>query len=382
MAERFHKPRHDHEAVAWRARRRQFLIGPAATWAALSACSPFREMSEESPRDDSAAVAQPPRMGGVIGRTPSAPIVRELAFDRPRNAANHMAWSADGRRLAIGSLGDVKMAILDVQSGRALTTPAEQFGGIRGLAYSPDGHYLAVSRGGIGLTSDSAGPLRYTVSLWDAQTAAPLQHLAEPDPRQISHMATYGLSFSFNGRLLAVAYYRDTAVYDLTVPGGFQRTVILPPAITCAFRPGVLSLACLRSLSGHDRIFIHGIPGGQVEREFDGPGKTLAWSPDGALLATATGPRIRVLDLTGHQPERILSSLYPETHFYSLSFSADGRWCAAVDHVRLELWETASWSHVATLQQNTKFILAASFSPAGSLLAAAGAPPVTIWNVH
>ena len=314
---------------------------------------------------------------------PNPAVVGDLGFRRPRRVVNHMAWSHDGRRLAIGGRLDTQMTVLDVKNGDELPAPGEQFGGIRDLAYSPDGRYLAVSRGGISLTPNSAGPLRYTVSLWDARTAAPVQDLAEPDPREVTNMATHGLSFSSDARYLAVAYQRETAVYAFgDPPGRFRRVLLLPRATACAFRPGTASLACLRLDDGHEKLTLYRIPDGQVDRELDCRGHTLAWSPDGRWLVTALGPHVRVLDTTDDRTDRTLTPTHPDLRFHSLSFSADGRWCAGADHVRLELWTTDTWSHAATLYHQNKFIFAARFSPASGLLAAVGYAPVTIWNVQ
>ena len=61
------------------------------------------------------------------------------------------------------------MSVLDVQSGRPLPAPGEQLAGVDGLAYSPDGRYLAVIRHGTGQKPYPAE--RCTVSLWDARTS-------------------------------------------------------------------------------------------------------------------------------------------------------------------------------------------------------------------
>lgn len=370
----------DDREVRWRAQRRRLLVGPAATWA-MSACGSLGTIGSESLEGHTPELTAPPGTeSAALGCALTTRVVGELAFSRPRRVVNHLAWSPDGERLAIGGLLDTGITVLDVQSGRQLPAPSEQFGGVRGLAYSPDGRYLAVSRGGIGLADSPAGPLRYTVSLWDPQKATPVQHLVEPDPQAITGMATYALSFSSDARYLAVAYQKETAIYALSEQPGYRRALLLPPATTCAFRPGAASLACLRIQRDGERIVLYGIPDGQVERELDGPGKCLAWSPDGRLLAIASGPHVRVLDLADNRPAQVLPLKHRGVSFHSLSFSADGRWCAAVDHVRLELWETATWSHAATLHQTTKLILAGGFSPRGSLVAAAGYTPVTIWS--
>jgi WD40 repeat protein len=94
--------------------------------------------------------------------------VRTIPLDAP-GYANVMAWAPDSRRLAVGGLLDKRMSVWDVRTGQRLPGPTDQMGGTHGLAYSPDGLYLAVARGVVRSGPDQPMPTgrdRYVVSLW------------------------------------------------------------------------------------------------------------------------------------------------------------------------------------------------------------------------
>src|SRR5262245_6287234 len=165
------------ESLMWqRTQRRVLLLGAGASWT-VAACGRLRALSAE-PVD----VEPRSAIGGksVTDRRGAATLIREIDFERPQHAANHMAWSADGNRLALGGSLDLRMSVLDVHTGNPLPPPGEQLAGVHALAYSPDGRYLAVIRAGTGRRADPAAP-RYTVSLWNADTSAARGHVIEPD---------------------------------------------------------------------------------------------------------------------------------------------------------------------------------------------------------
>lgn len=109
----------------------------------------------------------------------STKLVRRITLDVP-SFAHHMAWSHDSQRLAVGGSLDKRMSVWDLRTGQRLPNPGDQIGGVHGLAYSGDGRYLAVVRAPVG--AQRGGQERYTVSLWDARTAALVRNVVEPDP--------------------------------------------------------------------------------------------------------------------------------------------------------------------------------------------------------
>src|SRR5262245_3403519 len=361
-------------AAGWRWQRRSLLLGSGAAW--VVACGSLRAIPGEALGAGAPVGREAVTSSGAV----SATLLREIDFDRPSRVVNHMAWSADGERLAIGGSLDLHMGVLDVRTGRQLPAPGEQLAGVQGLAYSPDGRYLAVIRAGTGQAPDPAA--RYTVSLWDARTSAPVRNVVEQGRDEVVSIAAHGLSFSSDSRYLAVAYLKQLAVYAVRDSGEVERVAILPPAARCAFRPGVPVVASLSFGLGKRTCTLRQVPDGQVMARFELAGTNLGWSTDGRLLAIPNGPRIAIYEPPRGQEVRALSVADPDASFQSVSFSPDGRWLAAAAGCRVDIWQMAAWAHATTLSHRRRFISSAEFSPRGMLLAVAGDAPVAIWNVQ
>src|SRR6266508_643209 len=130
-------------------------------------------------------------------------VTRRIRFDVP-NYAHRLAWSHDGQRLALGGVLDARLSVWDVNTGGRLPAPGDQAGGTHALAYSPDGRYLAVARAPV--AAQGGGQERYTVSLWDARTAALVRNLVESQLTEIPRIESRFVTFSPDGRYLAVVY--------------------------------------------------------------------------------------------------------------------------------------------------------------------------------
>ena len=304
-------------------------------------------------------------------------IVRRLKFDVP-NFAHYMAWSHDGQRLALGGLLDKRLSVWDVKTGDRLPAPGDQIGGTHGLAYSPDGRYLAVVRAPI--AAAGGGQRRYTVSLWDAQTGGLVRNLVETDPAEISEIEARSIAFSADGHYLAVAYGTQVALYALDSSGEVRRVSAIDiRVLRCTFRPDGTSLACLQ----WNRMALLTVLDGRLLDAFEGLALAVAWSPDGQLLARSR-EGIEVLDPTRRQVARTLS-VEERAAYVTLSFSGDGRWLAAIGYKRLDLWDTRTWAHAVTLlaqAEHGQLFQSGGFSPKLSLLAVAGGNQATIWGAR
>jgi WD40 repeat protein/serine/threonine protein kinase len=195
-----------------------------------------------------------------------------------QNFPTCLAFSPDGRRLAVGSGAGNSMLdqtgvvrIWEVPSGRELRTYRGHPGGISSLVFSPDGATI-VSVGG-----DPRVP-RAEAKVWEAATGRDLRDL-------VGHQKP----------IYAVAYSRDGA---RLATAGQDETVRLWEAA---------SGRLLRTLDGHSQE-VHSV----------------AFSPDGTRLATgAFDDVIKLWDVASG--DEVLSLRGHSAGVVSLAFSPDGR---------------------------------------------------------
>jgi WD40 repeat protein/serine/threonine protein kinase/Flp pilus assembly protein TadD len=236
-----------------------------------------------------------------------------------RDEVRCVAFGAADKLLASGSY-DGTVKLWDPDTGEVRHTLTGYKGRIESVAISPDGRWVAAV---------GDGP---TVSVWDATSGQKIQTLTG-----------HGIAFSPDSRRLASA--------------GGDRTVKLWDTETWQE---------LRTLEG----FKQGV-------------FTMAFSPDGSLLATAEGhgeDGVKLWNPVSGDLTRTLEGLWG--NIYSVAFSPDGRRLAAAGQDgKVKIWDTASGQEVLTLKGHTNFIYSIAFSPDGRWLASAGADPaIRLWE--
>ena len=195
-----------------------------------------------------------------------------------RRSSQSIAFSPDGSLLAINS-GSGGIILLDVATGEERATIAANMQGDAMMAFSPDGSLLA------GSTTD------YKVHLWDVVSAAE-QAVLEGHTRYV-----YDFAFTPDGATLASASY-DKTVRLWDVAGGGEIGVLagteeqpLDEAYSLAFLDGALLV------SGHakGRYAVWDILNQVLAIVVETGGGNivdLAFSPDGAQLATASSANV------------------------------------------------------------------------------------------
>jgi WD40 repeat protein len=256
-------------------------------------------------------------------------------FDGHSGSVNVLAYSRDGRKLAVAANG----AFVDVRDGttgqlegsfKVKAADGRLFGNFQGLAFSPDGRTLAV-----GVAVPGNPPL-VEVYLRDVATL-----------KEVGHFSVKG------GNVKTLTYLADDA---LALAVGDTVTVWDP--VTGKQR---------HAFSGHRKEVI-----------------ALAVAPDGKSLASGSADKtIRLWDPATRETVAILEG--HETQVLSLAYSRDGKTLASGGPgQRLWLWEVPSGRVLAVHQPRRgqpRPVSAVSFSPDGKLLAIPVLlGPVEVWD--
>lgn len=272
--------------------------------------------------------------------------------------------------LAIGHFGSPRIRVYDTRDWTiaALDSPLVDTGW--GVAFSPDGSLLAVAH-----TRNSYLPeLKvYNTSDWTTVPGTPALAYSGRD-----------IAFSPNGLLLAVGLL---GLYGLTVINTSNWTVIPEAPFPLSnvwgvdFSPDGSLLAVayrsspfLRVYNTSDWAVVPGTP------TLTGEGRGVHFSPDGSLLAVAniSSPRLTVINTSDWTVVPGTPTLAGEGT--DVAFSPNGSWLAATSTGFTEPYvviiNTADWtvSVSMTETEGIKRAYGVDFSPDGSLLAVAHEP--------
>lgn len=277
-----------------------------------------------------------------------------------------IAYSPDIIAAANGLSG--LLMVYDWTSGEVLHRSFEHATGVDDLAFSPDGTLLASA-------PKIVGGLSSGISVWDVETGARLQRIAE---------AYRSAAWSPDGILAAIGQDDTDGVaiilwepVDGTVIQVFtpQSDSLVPGFDHVTWSPDGAQVAA--STFWGSETFIWDVETGQQLLQIDG--FNIHFSPDGAFIATGhneadPGRRIIVRDRSTDDP---LLTIFGGT---AMDWSPDGRLLASADGV----WEVATGQELYPLSGHTSLDVILAFSPDGSYLATGGweDKQVIIWDAH
>jgi len=263
--------------------------------------------------------------------TAARPFVPDDGDISPRG----LSLSPDGRTLAIGH-SDGQVDFLDARTLRRRRSLRALRGYVGAIAYSPDGELLAV-----------AGQ-RGQVTLWDARTLRPAGEL------QGLRTAVLTLAFSPDSKKLAVGELgTETLAREASsLTGGSARVWDVRSRVWTAVR-------------------------------FDKSANQVAFSPGGRLVAASAASR--PTEVRDARSGRLVASLRTSDVGRSVAFSPDGTMLATGHYDGTgQLWSTASWKPVGrTLEgHDERRFLSIQFTPDGATLATAGQDgAIALWDV-
>jgi WD40 repeat protein len=252
-----------------------------------------------------------------------------LRFHGDQREIMALAYSPDGHTLAAAST-DHQIRIWNIQTGQLRTVLQGHEREVVDVAFAPDGQTVATA------SWDD------TLRLWDPATGTPQETIAG------ASRALNCLAFSPDGRLLAYAgdegavHVRDRAA-QREVAYGCRHT---EPVRTLAFSSDSRTLASGDTTT----VRLWDTATWQQTRSFPEPTKllwSLAWSPDGRLLAGANwDDKVRVWDPATGDVRAVLPG--PGWCAFHVAFSPDGRsLVSAGDRTQtggssVQLWDVAT----------------------------------------
>jgi tRNA A-37 threonylcarbamoyl transferase component Bud32/sugar lactone lactonase YvrE len=273
-----------------------------------------------------------------------------------------LAFSPDGRLLAFGR-GDGAVVLQRVADDTVLHSLVGNHEFVEGVTFSPDGQLLAADHGNI-------------VELWRVEDGTLIRTIAGHHPHTRSQAA-----FSPDGQLLATSEWDVIRIWRVE-DGTLLRTL-------AGYKYAVERLAFSADgatlfSSGPDGLWLWRVEDGMLLRSQAQGGSyvtDLVLSDDGQILAVGDRPpSVWVNQIKLWQPNSgALLRTIECGHGETLAFSPDGQVLAAGDAQAVKLWRVADGQSIATLAKgggNKRL----AFSPDGQLLVSVEGNNITIWR--
>ncbi|HLW03749.1 MAG TPA: hypothetical protein VKT82_34195 [Ktedonobacterales bacterium] len=246
-----------------------------------------------------------------------------------------LAFSPNGRLLASGSAdGTIRIWHIDDAEPAQIFQNHDDW--VNSIAFSPDGHLLA-SAGG------TSSPGTTFFRLWEVETGQELHQLDGHTER------IFSIAFSPDGRLLASGAEDHTVrLWEVENFRPSQVMTCTTTIDTVAFSPSGKTLA-----AGEKGIRLWDLESGTELPTMvndDEHVKTLAWSPDGTVIASCSSDKntIRLWDVQQRQVIReLVTNAENDTYWTTraLAFSPDGQWLATYfsDSLKdIQLWDISA----------------------------------------
>jgi WD40 repeat protein len=277
------------------------------------------------------------------------------------NAVSSIDVSGDGRLIASGSI-DQTVRVWDAQTGKAIQTLRGHKGEVYAVCFSPDNQLLA-----------SSG-YDQRVIIWSVKSGKQLRAL------ELKSWSV-AIDFSPDNRRLAVANQEgNTVIYDAQTGSQLQTLETGSYVDAVAFSHDGRYLA-----TANGDIMFWDLKTGLKAKTLKGHRSSvinISFSPDGGFLASAsrdktarvwnveTGETIKVFET--QTPIRVSYSPKPvewKMPVTGVAFSPDGKMLAAATGRAVHLWDIATGNQLRTLEGHSQSITGVVFMPDGRSLA-------------
>jgi WD40 repeat protein len=225
-----------------------------------------------------------------------------------------LAYSPDGNYLASAGSFNATARIWDTKTGMPVRVLKGHKGYVSHVAWSPDGTRLLTAGGSSGF-----------ITLWDVAAAKQLQTTEYGNP-------IYSISFAKSGNHVATSAAKaGTYIADATTLKTIHALKeALDDATAVAFSPDAKLLAAGSS----KQTVVYDVESGQAKHKLPSPGYSLAWTPKGGLLvAPANGA------VVPHSPGDLTMGKALPVSASAMVLSADGDNLFALLSGRITHWQ-------------------------------------------
>jgi RNA polymerase sigma factor (sigma-70 family) len=298
----------------------------------------------------------------------------------PHEAGVHcIALAPDGRSLAAGTYLNT-VHLWDVTTGRPLRRLEGHEHGVYPVAYAPDGKRVA------------SGSRDGTARVWDAATGKELRRFLAYDGEKAGDVWVYGLSFAPDGKRLAGACRdRIVRVWDIDAGNEVARCEGHAGLVSgVAFgRDGKTLFSC--GADGAVRVW-DATTGRQLRSmgEATWNGESIAVSPNGRVLAVGcrdgkvrlfnAGAGVLLHEMTEHADYDFRNRLFHDGR--TLAFSPDGRMVASGSWRVVQVWDVATGQERLAFPAHQSVVMSVAFLPDGRRLATAGPDTIVLlWDL-
>jgi WD40 repeat protein len=286
------------------------------------------------------------------------------------------AISPDGQYIATGGSVIRDIALSSIAEKRIVRKYAAHAGNVRAVAFSPDGRYLACGRGFMAHLKHNE-----SVEIWSIQQGKIFKRLQGPAGPEMNENDVLALTFSLDGRSLAVGYvtqFQGDSVHLFDVETGERIREMHPSSSTQ--NPFVFFDSGRYLGFESDGFHVYEVATGKPVQEFNLKA-SYALSPDGRYLAVGMQEEkhLKIIDRKTGQNVNVLGSI--KGYYRLLAFSPDGRYLAVNSDDGLALWDVSAGKILRELKGHPDIVSHwIGFDAAGKYFAAVCERYVVVWD--